>query len=756
MIRFFKQLQLELAFIFRNWLFIVAPFIYFIVVYLWLNNYGYNQGQQYYFQHTSEFLSIGHTLSIGIIMLASVLAIRREKQTVMLDWTNSLPTSSTSFILAKFFAINIYSFLFTTIFVLSFLGIGLMDGQAFSFLLSHGFNFAIQSQCSYIVSTALGMFLTVSIPNRIVYIIAFCAWMFGTFFIEGFIIQRYQLFYLKTFHLNQFFLDAPHSEGWAYSLQQQEAWLSRLFVVFFSLLLLCLMILQTTTSRLSSHTKKAWISVFMVVVLTVASVIPYSSLWVKRLAHFETLNDSADLHFSDDLTKYENETVTDVNKYQIEIERIGNSTISVQSTLELPSFDLDELTFILYPAFQIESITWNGKLVHFQREHHKVKVPNLEKKALNELQVSYTGSLNEWGSVYNSEHNFAFIHKDNMFLPSYIAWYPIIGEFPIFDFHYNFAWRSYLQQISFISGIIPKADFSITTKGFEQEIFGTNDRTKQLQDGTQVLESVDTTGVTLFSLPDLVEVKDELDISIISRKPFVEDIQAQMAILQDVFYYLETWIPLTNDFTKKLIVLPSLQFTGLDTYRITSIDSSIVVDERLSRLIISNNNYIDNKFIEIQAEIIKEAIMGSDLNTYYHYNNSVLYSIAQAFLLITFIEFFEYDWEDFTNFHGTNYWGLITLGYQECSDSNTTKVENIDCFLDRAELPLDEQILYMIAKEIAQGNMDEMKMLLKAVLDDIQTNKKTTYSYWEWLTMWNSFIENQEVWKDKQKEGGQL
>ncbi|WP_078379207.1 ABC-2 family transporter permease [Sutcliffiella halmapala] len=744
MIRFFKHLQLELTFIFKNWLFIIAPIIYLISIYIWFTNQSYYQGIQFFYQNASEFLSVGHTLSLGVIILASVLAIRREKQTVMLDWTNSLPTSSLAIISAKFLAINLYSFLFTAIFTLSFFTFGQLKGHTTSFIFDYGINFAIQSQCSYFVSTALGMILAIWIPNRVVYIISFCAWMFGTFFIEGFIIQRYQLYYLKTFHLNQFFLNSAHSEGWAFSMEQQEVWLSRLFVVFFSLLLICFTILKTTTSRLSSHTKKAWISVIAILLLTVSSIIPYSNLWINRMTHYEKLKEASFVHFPDETTFYH----LDVKKHRIEMERTGNSTISVHSSLEIPAFEKDELTFILYPTFEIDTITWNGKAVDFRREQHKIFLQRLEQEPINTLQVSYKGLLNEWGYVYSSERNFAFIDNDNIFLPSYIAWYPVIGNIPIFDQYIqaydDYIFFNHIQRSSYWQELIPKTEFSITLKGFDQQIFGTHDTTNQLHDGTQVLESTHTQGITLFSLPDLVEVKDDLPFSLISRGPYVENLQAEMANLQDVFQYLNTWVPLTNDFTNKLVFLPSLQYTNLEMYDFTRVDNSIFIDEKFSRIINSNNEFIDNAFINIKAEIIKDAILGSNLETYYHYNNSVLHSITQAFLLITYIEFFQYDWEDFANFNGTNYWNLATLSYNDCSAQNTTAVEDIDCFLERADLPMDEKIVYMVAKEIAKGNIEQMKLLLHDVLNDINTNKKTSYHYWEWLEKWNNSIENQE------------
>lgn len=747
MITYFRHLQLELTFLFKNWLFLIGPLLYFVSIYIWFTFQGPYQAAQPFLQRSNEFLSVGHTVSLGVMFLASLLSIRREKQTVMLDWTNSLPTSYRGIILAKFSAINLYSLIYTVIFYVSFTAIGMIQDEPFDFLIDHGWVLALQSQLSYFVSISLGMFLAAMIPNRIVYIIAFCAWMFGTFFMEGFIIQRYKLYYLKTFHLSQFFLDQNMSEGWAFNLAQKEAWLSRLFVFFFSLLLLSLTVWRSGTNRLSSKKRSAAIGVVLIVVLTIASVAPYTHLWTERVTKSEKLFRHAVNQENLEESKTDLTSFIETENYRLEVERVADSTIRVESEIKMDSIKENHLTFTLYPTFEIDSITWNGKELDYQRENSSVTLENLEITPSNTLSVSYQGTLNEWGYSYSREKNFAFLQDDNMFLPSYIAWYPIMGELPVYEKFVNGPdknlFTNYYHRSAELSKNIPPTNFSVILKGFEQPVLGTSEIVSRLPDGSIQITSNSTPGLTLFSQSGLVEKELAFGTQIISMEKHMEQIEKELGDLDGILPYLNSWLTISNSFKEKFVYLPSLEYTGSESYYINTIDDAFFADERSRQYFYSYGPEVVNEdlFLDVEAHFITDLLF-----KYYPYSPyaisddfTVYHGMIQAYLLVVFKEYYQFSWEDFQRLGGTNYWNLTSLGYIDHEEGRTV-VEKIDNRLSKEELPLEEEIVFLVAKEWEKGNKEEVKQLLREVHEDMKASSTPGYSYYDWRIKWNKIM----------------
>ncbi|MGM0836264.1 MAG: hypothetical protein ACQEV7_08910 [Bacillota bacterium] len=747
MITYIRHLQLELSFLFKNWLFLIGPLLYFVSIYIWFTFQGPYQAAQPFLQRTNEFLAVGHTVSLGVMFLASVLSIRREKQTVMLDWTNSLPTSYRGIILAKFSAINLYSLIYTIIFFVSFTAIGMIQDEPLDFLVDHGWVLGLQSQVSYFVSIALGMFLAAMIPNRIVYIIAFCAWMFGTFFMEGFIIQRYQLYYLKTFHLSQFFLDQNQSEGWAFNLAQKEAWLSRMFVFFFSLLLLSLTVWRSGTNRLSSKKRSAAIGVVLIVVLTIASAAPYTHLWTERVSKSEKLFHHAVNQDNLEESKTDYTSFMETENYKLEVERVGDSTILVESEIRMDRFEENRLTFTLYPTFEIDSITWNGKEWDYHRENSNVTLENLENNSSNTLTVTYQGTMDEWGYTYSREKNFAFLQDDAMFLPSYIAWYPIMGGFPVYEKYVNGSTKNlftnYYHRSAELSQNIPPTNFSVTLKGFEQPVFGTFEESSRLPDGSILITSSTTPGLTLFSQAGLVEKELAFGTHIISMEKHMEQLERELGNLDGILPYLNSWLTINNSYKEKFVYLPSLEYTGSESYFINTVDDAFFVDERSRQYVHSYGpeSVTDSLFLDVEAQFITDLLF--EFYPHSHYATSdeftVYHGMIQAYLLVAFKEYYQFQWDDFQRFNGTNYWNLASLGYFEYEEGSDM-VEKLDNRLSQEELAPEEEIVYLVAKEWEKGNKEKVKQLLREVHEEIKESSTPGYSYYDWKIKWNKVM----------------
>lgn len=758
--RFLKQLQLENRFLLKNWFFLLAPLIYGISMALWMSNQNqaatnilgqYTSG---FFKTNNEFLAIGHTLSLGVLFLASVLSIRREKQTVLLDWTNSLPNSFLSIILAKFLSLVIYSGLFTLFYFLVFLWQGSSYGKDMYYLLEHGLTFSIQSQLSYAVTISLGMVLAVLISNRIVYIIVFCAWMFGTFFMEGYIIQRYQLHFLKTFHLNQFFMDVSHSEDWGYRISRKETLYSQLFVMFFSLFLLAITIMKSSTNRISSFEKRKWTFFGLVTALTIASFLPYGSLWADRLGHYNFLKagaveqiDSEDGTLLDTVGEFYN-----VDSYSIKMDRTAKNSFHVKAELVIPNLkDNTPLNFSLYPSFEVESVSWNGVKTDFKKEHHLITVSDIDQQESNRLEVEYTGSLNEWGQVYGRERNFAFFKKEDMYIPSYIGWYPLPGDYPIYTL-FDANTEDYIHTIGFnrhieLNQALPTSDFQVELINFDHHVFSTAHSSKKTADGVQIFTSENAKGLTLFSNKGLVENRGNLPFSVIAHKENYQIIQQKLGDMAAIEDYFQSW--LDEEFQKdlKLVYIPSLDYVGTETYNSNHFDEALFFDDSVQTYVqVDDGKVINNTMIDLKSRLMSFWLFRHEsLNHYYEGSeDSVLRGLLETYLFVLYKDYYNFDWNDFEQFNGTDFYYLSTvshINWMSSSDDMTT-LEKFDELMKSYKLQYNNQVVLMVAKEWEKGNKEEIKKLLKEIYKDIKTNNKDSFTYEEWMTYWNRTFES--------------
>ncbi|KMJ58810.1 hypothetical protein AB685_06935 [Bacillus sp. LL01] len=757
--KFLKQLQLEGRFIFKNWFFLIAPLIYGIGMTIWMTNHNQtstNYIGQYassFFKANNEFLAIGHTLSLGVIFLASVLAIRREKQTVLLDWTNSLPNSNLSIILAKYLALVLYSSIFTLIFFITFLWQGSSFGRDFPYLVEQGLNLSLQSQLSYGVSVALGMVLAVLISNRIVYIIVFCAWMFGTFFMEGYIIQRYHLYFLKTFHLNQFFLDVSHSDDWGYRLSRRETTYSQLFVLSFSLFLLAITIIKSSTDRISSYKNRKWAFFGLVTVLTVSSFFPYGSFWADRLGHYDRLRVGAVDHIdseSEELLDTVGEFYN-VDSYSIEMERLGNSEVAVHTEMIIPkNGEQHPFHFSLYPTFEVESVWWNGVETDFLKENHLITLPDIKQQETNRLEVIYSGNLNEWGHVYGRERYFAFLNNDDMYFPSYIGWYPLPGDYPVYTV-IQAEVEDYINTIQFNRHIelnkeLPVSDFNVELKNFDHKVFGTSHQYKTTANGSQIYTSENAKGITLLSNKGLVEKEDDLPFSIIAHTENIQSLQQELSDMTKVKKYFKSWLGEFFQYDMKLAYIPSLSFIGADTYYFNHFDEAVFFDDSVQTYVQTTDGEVfNNTMTDLKAQLLSFMLFGhrSSHSTYYS-EDSVMKSVAESYLLVLYKDFYDFEWEEFDQFNGTQFYYLSTVSHINwmSSSGGMTTLEKFDDLIHSHHLQQNELVVLMVAKEIEKGNMEEVKKLLKDVYQDVQSNNKESFTHKEWMIYWNRTFES--------------
>ena len=729
--KFLLQFQLENKFLYKNWFFLITPILYLVIASIWIGNrtnYPYND----FFRISYEFLSLGHTLTLGVVFLASVLSIRRDTQTELLEWMNTLPHSYISKLSAKFISIFLYTNMFSLCFFIPYFLFGLSHAE-FTTLQTHSINIFIQSQLSYSVTIALGMTLASFITHRIVYIIVFCAWMFGTFFMEGYVIERYDMFFLKVFHLNKFFMSNPLQSEWAVNLQQTEKLYTYMFVVGFTIILFVVTLLKLMCKRLMNNKITKVVSICLVALIASSSFLPYSFFWKERVENYHHLMNGVKAHSNNDLILFSTDSyVININRKQ--------DTIYVEAEVKIKKTNQKPFTFTLYPQFQIEEVRWNGKRVKHTRDFHLITFQE-EQLEENTLVVKYFGELDEWTSIGNRERLFAFIKGADMYLPSYIAWYPIVGHYPIFYFDpYSPTENLSLSNLYNIHAFSP-SDFHVTLTGFDHDVFGTYDKKELKEPNTMVFQSNNKNGLSLFAMEGLTETHlPSVPLSIITKEEQMEKLLKDSIQLKGIHDYLNQWLPIQNS-TPTIISIPGLHFTGSDPYYANTRDGSLFYDMEMEIGYYHYDDWIDQTADYYLTEIINAFLFPEHPKSLYgdyvpYREDSVKVGIAHGYILLTLIDFFEKDWDYFNHYYSRSHYMLNELGniIWISDNEDISNKERIEKILKSSDLSTDSRVMFEIALALEEGKDEQVKEVLAYFYDEIL---ETTYiSYQEWRDRW--------------------
>lgn len=487
MVKWKRQFALEANHIFRNPWFIGLLALYG-VLYAWnlssvspLNN---------LFNETYSFHSLVQTLTLGIVMLLGILAIRRDIRRPTYEWGAGLPLSYGTRITAKYTAAMAYLTLFSLLAAILFIVFSFGRGIESRLTLSHSAYFFLTYEISYMVTLALAMLLAVCLPNRVVYLIGFCAWMFGTFFMQLFIVERYDLYILNIFHLSQLFVEGNRGyELWGYRLAAPELLRSGLFVIAFSALLQVTAITILNLQRPTKHGTRLWVTAGLFVLLACGAFAPYGLLWQDRYSsYYGKMNDDTIPQVQ--LRSEQNETFA-VTSYDLTLERAKNDVISAEARLAIPASLLqgkEEILLTLNRAFTVSEVEAFGRPLSFIQQGDLLTVSwsgalegqaenvTLEEQTKNvtpeeqvenvTLGIKYSGAAMD----YNGRGGFyAFVYRELVLLPSYYAWYPLPGKQHVYV---KDDWSEILQMGTVFNPVsYPDATYRLTVKGFETELF---------------------------------------------------------------------------------------------------------------------------------------------------------------------------------------------------------------------------------------------------------------------------------------------
>lgn len=461
------QLRLELALLFKSWLWMLCPCLYGAWFAYILSG---ARSSKELFELGYGFYQLQHLLAIGLAMLLGILLLRRDAVNPACDWFKSQPIPDGALITAKYMAGLLYLSVFTAVTAAALMVFGEAQGLEGAELLRAAGATALQFTWSFGVTLALAMLLAACIRGRAVYLIGFCAWMFGTLFMELFIIRRYGFYFLKTFHLSQYYMsiNTNWSEVWPGLGEDRTAGVSRLFVAGFTVMLLAAAAAVLKLSRPSAGTRRSLWLAGASMVLASALFLPYVLAWQDRYAGYRERLETAQVEYGEGAS-----AVYAVDSYDIHITRQGKNGIKGTALLRFPRPALDPgqpLYVTLNRSFRPVHVVLNGQAVSWSRDGDWIKLPASSLvPGEQELRMDYEGTPEDWIPGF-AERKPMFVEGDELFLPNQSAWYPLPGRQALYYLHKdNPAWLSEGTGIGFPG----TADVRLTLEGFNRRVYAT-------------------------------------------------------------------------------------------------------------------------------------------------------------------------------------------------------------------------------------------------------------------------------------------
>lgn len=556
--KWIRQFRFELGMIFRN-LWLWALLLAFAVMIVW--GIGGFEPQANLFREAYSINALVHTITLGLVMLLGILSVRRDLRRSSYEWSSVLPVSYATKVSAKYLAGLIYFSVFTLIAAAVFAWFSAQRGIAPDITIEYSLYFAVTYEVSYIITLALAMLLAITIPNRVVYLIGFCAWMFGTFFMDIFLIDKARLYLLKTFHLSRFFLMTSQlNDTWGFRMIEDELLYSRLFVISFALLLLVAGVTVLNRLRPTKHKIAVWIVSACAVLLAASAFVPYGRIWQQRYdSYYAKLDDPTIAKIDEVKREGSSPDLFKITEYDLRIERGNRDRLMMTAWLTIPGEEWagrQELKMTLNRSFKVQQIRIDERETSFSRQGDQlnIKLPSLSDGPL-QVEIAYAGEMMDFApGFYGQGSYYAFFKDNSLFLPGYIAWYPLAGHQPIYVKESD---GSGIQLGPVFASQAPSsAQFKLSVSGFERPLF-TSLTEMERELGKQVFEGKISDGLTLFG-GEFVEL-DSADLPVkVVTTPY--NIKRGEDILEDwekLYGYFSGWIDSFEPRLEQLLFFPN-------------------------------------------------------------------------------------------------------------------------------------------------------------------------------------------------------
>lgn len=630
--KWWRHSLLELRLLFGNPLFASLPIIYAILFIVMMLQAASGNGPNHnLYTAAYSFHMLGHTMTLGPAMLIGILSIRRDVCRRSFEWNHSLPVSFFTLLSSKYVVSLLYFSLFTLSTSVIFHILSVSQGIDGHIAMMHTMQFAVQYEVSYMVTLALAMLLGASIPNRIVYLIGFCAWMFGTFFMEIFIISELRWMPAQVFHLNQFFLQSNRFEyeNWGYDLFGEDLMSSRWFVLAFTFLLLTVCLFLLNRKRPTMLLKAGWLAVLGAVVLTAAAAVPYGTLWAERYAQMDAKLEDPTVSYIDDP---EDGSFYHVSSYDIKLKRLPNDELRVMAKLTIPASELSgmrQLPLTLNRMFKLERVQLQGIDAPYRRQGDRLSVRMVGDAKRGDIQaeLEYRGKVMDFMSGYSREEFSAYSVGPEVKLDGFIAWYPLPGHQHVYLKSDNedrppkyvyLGWEFGRMRYSF-------GEMKLEVEGYPVPLY-TGMQEMERRPGYQRFEDREIEqNISLYGGRFWKEIRrNDLPITIVTT-PYME--KASVLMLRDMqkkYDYFSKWVPAFNSNVDKILYLGQ----GFDYPRVDH------------RLILSSNQYTYN-YSNLSGEWMNSILFGNQdgLNYYFeHPERDVRGKISSLFWYVYYVE----------------------------------------------------------------------------------------------------------------------
>lgn len=712
-----RQFVFELAMIFRN------PWLLALPVLFALFN-GWTLGRispdRNLFEEAYPFHTLVQTMTLGLVMFLGILTIRRDIRRSSYEWSAALPVSYGTRVTTKYLAGVLYCSLFT-----------LAAGGVYAWCSgSHGVTpeitreftlyFVLTYEVSYLVTYALAMLLAITIPNRAVYLIGFCGWMFGTFFMDLFLIGKAGLEPLRTFHLNRFFMTGgTPNDMWGTDIYASELFYSRLFVLAFTLLLLAAGATVLNRLRPTKHARAVWFISGLALLLAVGAFAPYGLEWKERYDGYRAkLADPTMKTFEEVTPGWKEEDLFAVQGYDITMKRKQGDVLEFRAALTIPADEVSgkkELLLTLNRNFQAKEAVVNGEAASFTHKGDQltIQLPAPGDKRLS-VEIAYGGAMLDFAPGFQGQGSaFAFVRGDSLFLPGYIAWYPLPGHQSI-----------YVKNGSGIElGTLFKPMVSLSTymklkvEGFERPLYASMEETKR-QGKVQYFEGPTRDALTLFG-GNLIELAEpDFPAKVVTTPYNAYYGEAVLKRWKELYVYFSGWVDHFEPRMTQWLYLPNKNYLNYS---------------------VENQSYImpNGADTEYMAKILmNEMLLGSrrDEDPNLQIENDIRLQLRALMWYVYFYEEQGYSSQDLALGQADSY-----LLYELYSNEKERDPDRVNL-----------RMMNQVGKALDEGKLEQVKRVLNVFYDrgleirnsdgkDDSEDRKIPYSEWE--RVWKQVME---------------
>jgi hypothetical protein len=679
-----------------------------------------------------------HTLSLGLPVFLGILLIRRDVLNPMYQWTHSLPVSNLAFIMSKFAAGLLYMGM-----IIAFVdAVYLIQAVRSQLPLLTGLlqlkELNLLYLWSYGISLALGITIGTLLPSRFALPIGFCAWLFGSVFLQIFITEQNGWYPLKAFYLNHLLTTTMlDNEVWGPALAAEEYGYMRLFVAAFGLFLLLWSAAALGTQRAFGVSRRAALIAAAAFLVACAAYVPYAQLWNQRFSHLDEIA-SVSSAMAD--IKPQERYAFKIDSMKLDIVKEGGDMLSVDALIGLPTKDgmalsaIDSakpwtdkqqgrLTFLLHPSFRVDKVALNGKSVRFIRSGDTLSIDAASLTGGGQQQtvrIVYRGRLNEW--TYSSfgkgkvEAYSAFVKGDNLYLPGRIGWYPLPGGDSLFyrDGSTLYGRLNAAQQI--------RADFDVRMHGFDAPLFASIAQADDDRQGDRHFQQNGASAFSLFGGTGFIEVSSPGEpVTIVTTPSNRKESERFLQELARARSYFEGWLERPADPLQRIVYFPS--------YLIRA-NANSLTEQQIGNLLFIPElmyNHLDSYMLD---RVMSQLLFGDINQKTYSDNTSAPVSIVQEIRQAVL--------------------GMYTLETGDSANAKTAPVSSLS-----PEPPnVGDRLQTMIRDAVVQGRIEQVKRTLRYFYNDGLTIRvKEEEDAWfdkgmkqeqypvitleDWLKVWN-------------------